>query len=183
MNTIENIARICALGLMVSAANAETVKFKDWPDNPTHNWSDTSSWEGGVAPGAGDDVLFDYGQYMVITDSFTIKSFAVNNTSWNPGGIRGELAGKSLNSVFPGIHRALEILERNEMIPEQLKYCPRCHSDDIRFVLKKRHRLRALFSGIIAALAAAPPGTEHWEFVCRNCGAHFDCPVSRHSKE
>ena len=88
MNTIENIARICALGLMVSAANAETVKFKDWPDNPTHNWSDTSSWEGGVAPGAGDDVLFDYGQYMVITDSFTIKSFAVNNTSWNPGGIR-----------------------------------------------------------------------------------------------
>ena len=47
----------------------------------------------------------------------------------------------------------------------------------------KRHRLRALFSGIIAALAAAPPGTEHWEFVCRNCGAHFDRPVSRHSKE
>lgn len=105
------------------------------------------------------------------------------NTSYVLRGAISQIAGVDIFVYEADYNRALEILERNEMIPEQLKYCPRCHSDNIRFVLKKRHRLRALFSGIIAALAAAPPGTEHWEFVCRNCGAHFDRPVSRHSKE
>ena len=41
---------------------------------------------------------------------------------------------------------AVRLLEQNEMIPEQLKYCPFCGSSDIKFVLKKEHRLRAVMS-------------------------------------
>ena len=65
------------------------------------------------------------------------------NTSYVLRGAISQIAGVDIFVYEADYNRALEILERNEMIPEQLKYCPRCHSDDIRFVLKKRHRLRA----------------------------------------
>lgn len=76
---------------------------------------------------------------------------------------------------------ARELLERNQMIPEQLKYCPVCGSDNIRLGLKKGKRLRALLAGVLALLSTAPPGTEHWEWHCRQCGARFAQPVSRHN--
>ena len=34
--------------------------------------------------------------------------------------------------------------------------------------------VRAVVAAVIAALSAAPPGTEHWEYVCRKCGTHFE---------
>ena len=78
---------------------------------------------------------------------------------------------------------ALRLLERNQMIPEQLRYCPHCGSDEIKFVLKKSHRVRAVVAAVIAALSAAPPGTEHWEYVCRKCGTHFEKPVAKGTVE
>ncbi len=39
------------------------------------------------------------------------------------------------------------------MIPEQLRYCPHCGSDEIKFVLKKSHRVRAVVAAVIAALS------------------------------
>ena len=79
--------------------------------------------------------------------------------------------------------RALELLERNQMIPERLNRCPYCHSDQITFVLKKNHRVRAFFSGLLALLAASSPGTEHWEYICKQCGARFDKPVGKEKKQ
>lgn len=73
--------------------------------------------------------------------------------------------------------RALQLLERNQMIPERLNRCPYCHSDQITFILKKKHRVRAILAAFLALLAASSPGTEHWEYVCKQCGAHFDKPV------
>lgn len=58
------------------------------------------------------------------------------NTSYVLRGAISQIAGVDIFVYEADYNRALEILERNEMIPEQLKYCPRCHSDDIRFVLK-----------------------------------------------
>ncbi len=78
---------------------------------------------------------------------------------------------------------ALRLLERNQMIPEQLRYCPHCGSDEIKFVLKKSHRMRAMVAAVISALSAAPPGTEHWEYVCRKCGTHFEKPVAKGTVE
>lgn len=46
-------------------------------------------------------------------------------------------------------------------------------------MLKKSHRVRAVVAAVIAALSAAPPGTEHWEYVCRKCGTHFEKPVAK----
>lgn len=73
---------------------------------------------------------------------------------------------------------ALRLLEQNQMIPEQLTHCPHCLSEDIKLVLKKGHRLRAIAAAILAALSTAPPGTQHWEYVCRQCGERFEKPVS-----
>ena len=36
---------------------------------------------------------------------------------------------------------------------------------------------------IFSILAGAPPGTTHWEYVCKDCGAHFETPVARQRKE
>lgn len=74
---------------------------------------------------------------------------------------------------------AMAILEENQMIPERLIYCPYCGSKNMKFVLKKKHRIRAIFSTILAMLAAATPGTEHWEYVCNDCGKSFDKPVGK----
>ena len=110
-------------------------------------------------------------------------------------GIASVLHNENMSSVMRGYVRdvtgvdifvyedeydnALRLLERNQMIPEQLRYCPHCGSDEIKFVLKKSHRVRAVVAAVIAALSAAPPGTEHWEYVCRKCGIHFEKPVAK----
>ena len=96
--------------------------------------------------------------------------------------MRGYIREASTVDVFideRDSERALRLLERNQMIPERLNCCPCCHSDQIVFVLKKKHRVRAVLAGLLALLAASSPGTEHWEYVCKQCGAHFDKPVGR----
>ena len=73
-------------------------------------------------------------------------------------GIASVLHNENMSSVMRGYVRdvtgvdifvyedeydnALRLLERNQMIPEQLRYCPHCGSDEIKFVLKKSHRVR-----------------------------------------
>ena len=68
---------------------------------------------------------------------------------------------------------AVRLLEQNQM-----KYCPFCGSSDIKFVLKKEHRVRAIMSAIASLLAATPPGNNHWEYVCHACGGKFEKPVA-----
>ncbi|MBR6433817.1 DUF2007 domain-containing protein [Bacteroides heparinolyticus] len=75
--------------------------------------------------------------------------------------------------------KGIRLLEQNRIIPEQPRYCPHCGSDSIKFVQKKGHRLRAVMAAVISALSAAPPSTEHWEYVCHVCGARFENPVAR----
>jgi DNA-directed RNA polymerase subunit RPC12/RpoP len=73
---------------------------------------------------------------------------------------------------------AKQLLEESGMIPEQQKYCPYCGSDDIRLVLRKGKGIRAFFAAIFSLLAVAPPGTNHWEYLCKHCGQRFDVPVA-----
>lgn len=75
--------------------------------------------------------------------------------------------------------RAVDLLERNQMIPEQLKYCPNCGASDIKFVLRTKHRMRAIVAAILSLLAGTPPGTDHWEYVCMKCDTHFEKPVAK----
>ena len=87
--------------------------------------------------------------------------------------MRGYIREASTVDILVDEHdseRALQLLERNQMIPERLNRCPHCHSDQIMFVLKKKHRFRAILAGFLALLAASSPGTEHWEYVCKQCG-------------
>ncbi|HBO08004.1 MULTISPECIES: DUF2007 domain-containing protein [Bacteroides] len=74
---------------------------------------------------------------------------------------------------------AINLLEQNQMIPEQLRYCPFCGSSDIKFVLRKGHRLRAVAAAVASLLAGAAPGTNHWEYVCNQCKGRFEKPVAK----
>lgn len=74
---------------------------------------------------------------------------------------------------------AMCLLEENQMIPEQLKYCPFCGSPDIKFMLKKDHRFRACMAAILSVLAGGAPGTNHWEYVCKKCDGRFEKPVAK----
>ena len=77
---------------------------------------------------------------------------------------------------------AISLLEQNQMIPEQLKYCPFCGSSDIKFMLRKGHRMRAVAAIIVSLLAATAPGTNHWEYVCNQCKGRFEKPVAGNSR-
>lgn len=105
------------------------------------------------------------------------------NTSNVMRGLIPAIAGVDIFVYERDYDQALQLLEENQMIPEQLKYCPRCHSGNIRFELKKRRRLRALLATSASLIAGIPPGTEHWEYICNDCGARFDKPVGRKSSE
>lgn len=106
-----------------------------------------------------------------------------DNTS---GVLRGYISSISGVDIFvfeDQYEEALSLLERNQMIGEQLKYCPYCQSDKIKFVLKRKHRVRAIFAVILGLLSGAPPGTEHWEYVCQQCGKHFNRPAAQTHNE
>ena len=74
--------------------------------------------------------------------------------------------------------KALKVLEQNEIIAKQMKYCPYCHSDNIEYALKKEKKIRALFATFLSLLTATPLKTEHWEYICKQCGKHFENPVA-----
>ncbi len=94
-------------------------------------------------------------------------------------GYTSEITGVDVLVYEKDYDGAVDLLERNQMIPEQLKYCPCCGASDIKFVLRREHRIRAIMAAILSMLAAAPPGTDHWEYVCQKCGAHFEKPVAK----
>ena len=94
-------------------------------------------------------------------------------------GFVSNLSGVDVLVYEADYRKALDLLEQNQMRGEQLKYCPSCGSDDIRFGLRKGKRLRAVWAALLSALSFAPPGTAHWEWHCRQCGARFEQPVSR----
>ena len=100
------------------------------------------------------------------------------NTSNVMRGFVSNLSGVDVLVYEADHQKALAILEQNQMVGEQLKYCPFCGSDDIKFGLKKGKRLRTFFAAILALLSLTPPGTAHWEWHCRRCGARFEQPVS-----
>lgn len=52
--------------------------------------------------------------------------------------------------------KALKVLEQNEIIAKQMKYCPYCHSDNIEYALKKEKKRRALFATFLSLLTATP---------------------------
>lgn len=101
------------------------------------------------------------------------------NTSNVLRGYISSISGVDIFVYEADYEKAMSILEANQMIPERLIYCPHCGSKNIKFVLKKKHRIRAIFSTLLAMLAAAPPGTEHWEYICKDCGNNFDKPVGK----
>lgn len=101
------------------------------------------------------------------------------NTSGVLRGYVREITGVDIFVYEADYNKALDLLEENQMIPEQLKYCPHCGSVDIKLVLKKGHKARAILAAIVSALTVTPPGTEHWEYVCSNCSGLFEKPVGR----
>lgn len=110
-------------------------------------------------------------------------------------GIDSMLQNENMGGVLPGLinnisgvdmlvaesdyERAIELLEQNQMIPEQLKYCPACGAANIKFVLKKGRRLKATMAALACLLSGTPPGTNHWEYVCNACGNRFEKPVAK----
>ena len=64
---------------------------------------------------------------------------------------------------------AVRLLQQNQMIPEEQKFCPFCGSDQIRFVLKKEHRMKAISAAIASMLAGVTPGDNHSEYIFSNC--------------
>lgn len=122
-------------------------------------------------------------QARLIKGALENKGIAVaihnENTSSVLRGMPVSITGIDLFVYEDDYEKAMSILENNQMIPERLIYCPYCGSKNIKFALRKKHRLRAIVSTVIAMLAAAPPGTEHWEYTCKDCGKTFDKPAGK----
>lgn len=91
----------------------------------------------------------------------------------------GDLTGVDILVDEENYEAAMCLLEQNQMIPEQLRYCPFCGSPDIKFVLRKGHRMRAVAAAIASLLTGTAPGTNHWEYVCNQCKGSFEKPVAK----
>ena len=72
------------------------------------------------------------------------------------------IAGVDILVVDEDYDKAVRVLKQNQSWPEELTLCPYCGSSDIK----------------LSMLAAAPPGSNHWEYTCKQCHKTFDKPVS-----
>lgn len=88
------------------------------------------------------------------------------------------IAGVDVFVMEEDYERAVQVLKDNQSWPEELTLCPSCGSNDIKMVLKKGQRLRAAGAAVMSMLAAAPPGNNHWEYVCKQCKRTFGMPVA-----
>ena len=68
------------------------------------------------------------------------------NTSSVLRGMPVSITGIDLFVYEDDYEKAMSILENNQMITERLIYCPYCGSKNIKFALRKKHRLRAIVS-------------------------------------
>ena len=87
------------------------------------------------------------------------------------------IAGVDILVVDEDYDKAVRVLKQNQSWPEELTLCPCCGSSDIKLVLRKGKKLRAI-GAVLSMLAAAPPGSNHWEYTCKQCHKTFDKPVS-----
>ncbi|MDD3039239.1 DUF2007 domain-containing protein [Bacteroides sp.] len=89
------------------------------------------------------------------------------------------IAGVDIFVMEDEYERAVQILKENQSWPEDLKYCPYCGSEDIKFVLRKSKRGQAIGTAIICACAFVPPGNSYWEYICKQCHRAFEIPASK----
>ena len=75
--------------------------------------------------------------------------------------------------------KAVQVLRDNDSWPEELTLCPYCGSSDIRLVLRKGKRWRAMGAAVLSALMVIPPGDNHWNYICKQCHKTFEMPVSK----
>lgn len=90
------------------------------------------------------------------------------------------IAGVDILVMEEDYEKAVRILKDNESWPEELTLCPYCGSSDIKVVLKKGNRLRAIGAMISAMFVGIVlPGNKHWEYTCKRCHKTFGMPVSK----
>ena len=73
------------------------------------------------------------------------------------------IAGVDILVVDEDYDKAVRVLKQNQSWPEELTLCPYCGSSDIKLVLRKGKKLRAIGAAVLSMLAAAPPGSNHWD--------------------
>lgn len=90
------------------------------------------------------------------------------------------IAGVDILVIEEDYEKAVQVLKDNESWPEELTLCPYCGTPDIKMVLKKGKRLRAI-GAIISAIFMGMVllGNKSWEYTCRRCHKNFDMPVSK----
>lgn len=93
-------------------------------------------------------------------------------------GFVNSIAGVDILVMEEDYEKAVQVLKENQSWPEELVLCPYCGSSEIKFALKKGGRVRAACATVIAMLAGAPPGNNHWHYTCKQCGKTFETPVS-----
>ena len=93
-------------------------------------------------------------------------------------GMVSNISGVDVFVMEEDYERAVQVLKDNQSWPEELTRCPYCGSTDIKMILKKGQRIRAVGAAILSVLTVTPPGNNHWDYVCNQCHESFDTPVS-----
>ena len=95
-------------------------------------------------------------------------------------GFVNSIAGVDILVMEDDYEKAVQVLRDNQSWPEELVLCPYCGSSDIKFALRKEGRVRAFGATVVAMLAGAPPGDNHWNYTCKQCHKTFETPVSEY---
>lgn len=97
-------------------------------------------------------------------------------------GLVNNISGVDIFVAEEDYEKAVQVLRDNQSWPDDLSLCPHCGSSDIKLVLKKGKKVRAVGAAILSMLSATPPGNNHWEYICNQCHKPFDMPVSELKK-
>ena len=69
------------------------------------------------------------------------------------------IAGVDILVADEDYEKAVQVLRQNQSWPEELTLCPYCGSSDIKFVLRKGHKLRAVGAAVLPCCRRRLRGT------------------------
>lgn len=93
-------------------------------------------------------------------------------------GYLSEIAGVDLLVNETDYPAAFEVLRQGGFVAEERKLCPCCGSADLVLKPKKNNKVRMMLAVVSTILSAVPPGNNHWEYRCNQCGQRFETPVA-----
>ena len=98
------------------------------------------------------------------------------NTASVLAGFASTLAGVDIFVFESDLQRARDLIDENRDRSEKSACCPYCGAHDIEAVFRRKRWFKALVAACFSVACITPPGSNYYEYQCKQCGRRFDMP-------